>query len=536
MSQSQTLRRRDLFALAPAAAASTIADKLVVLTFDDAVKSHRSFVAPLLKTLGMRATFFVTHRWMADRENFMSWEEIAEIHRMGFEIGNHSWTHANFSTPRAAARLAGELALVENELLRVGVPKPVSFAWCGNGFGPESLAVLKQCGYRFARRGMQPEVPYGTLNLGPAFDPRRHHPLLIPTTGDAYPQWRFAHFERVIAGARKGQIVVLQFHGVPDRAHPWVHTPPENFERYMRHLKAQGYRTLALADLDGFFDWAHLPQDALLKRRHPEPQSPVALPIEVEATQANLDFWRAVMSEHGYSMEEAERVAGARVQLQPPSRRGLRLLPYPGGRHPRIGFQEGAIDPLRGAKASVFLPWPESGYVVIDLPEAIFSNLGLLFLAHTHLPTIWNAQNAHIENRDWTIHADGSLENFWRLPNGVSFGSRLQLDDGEVHMELWLENGTPQPLTGLRTQVCVLLKGAPEFAATTNENKILRAPVAGVIAAGGKRRILTEWERAGRVWANPRCPCFHSDPVFADCPPGERVKLRGRLWFESEPG
>src|SRR4030095_820346 len=70
---------------------------IVVLTFDDAVKSHRTFVAPLLKQLGFGATFFVTHRWMDDSANFMTWEEIAEIHRMGFEIGNHSWTHADFS-------------------------------------------------------------------------------------------------------------------------------------------------------------------------------------------------------------------------------------------------------------------------------------------------------------------------------------------------------------------------------------------------------------------------------------------------------
>ncbi|HMV26746.1 MAG TPA: hypothetical protein PKA26_07670, partial [bacterium] len=31
----------------------------------------------------------------------------------------------------------------------------------GNGFGPEALAQLQQHGYQLARRGMQPEVPYG---------------------------------------------------------------------------------------------------------------------------------------------------------------------------------------------------------------------------------------------------------------------------------------------------------------------------------------------------------------------------------------
>jgi peptidoglycan-N-acetylglucosamine deacetylase len=100
----------------------------VVLTFDDAVKSHRTFVGPLLEELGFHATFFMTHLWMQDLEHFLSWQEVAELYQMGFDIGNHSWTHADFSSPKNAARLAGELALIENELRRVKVPRPVSFA------------------------------------------------------------------------------------------------------------------------------------------------------------------------------------------------------------------------------------------------------------------------------------------------------------------------------------------------------------------------------------------------------------------------
>lgn len=42
----------------------------------------------------------------------MSWAGVPRLHRMGFEIGNHTWTHAGFNTPRQSARLAGELALV----------------------------------------------------------------------------------------------------------------------------------------------------------------------------------------------------------------------------------------------------------------------------------------------------------------------------------------------------------------------------------------------------------------------------------------
>ena len=66
------LTRRELAALLPGAALAAQA-KTVVLTFDDAVKSHLGFVAPLLKDLGFNATFFITHRWMDDAAHFLTW-------------------------------------------------------------------------------------------------------------------------------------------------------------------------------------------------------------------------------------------------------------------------------------------------------------------------------------------------------------------------------------------------------------------------------------------------------------------------------
>ena len=82
--------------------AESVPDKTVVLTFDDSVKSHRTFVAPLLEEYGFGATFFVTHLWMDDTNNFMTWADVGDLHEMGFEIGNHSWTHADFSSPKNA--------------------------------------------------------------------------------------------------------------------------------------------------------------------------------------------------------------------------------------------------------------------------------------------------------------------------------------------------------------------------------------------------------------------------------------------------
>jgi hypothetical protein len=161
------------------------------------------------------------------------------------------------------------LEMVERELARVGVPKPVSFAWCGNSFGPEAVEQLERHGYKIARRGMQPEVAYGKIEAGPALDVTRNHPLMIPTTGDSYPGWTLDHFKRVLASVKPGEIVVFQFHGVPDIAHPWVNTPAENFRQYMLYLKQNGYRTLEMRDLLQYYNPSHLPSDPLLSTRYP---------------------------------------------------------------------------------------------------------------------------------------------------------------------------------------------------------------------------------------------------------------------------
>ncbi len=532
------------------AAPEPIPDKLVVLTFDDAVKSHRTFVAPMLKELGLGATFFVTHKWMEDKTNFMTWEDIAEINEMGFEIGNHSWTHSDFSVPKNAARLAGELFLVDRALTgtKPKVPRPISFAYCGNTFGPEAVQRLSDLGYKFARRGEMPEAAYGKLEIGATYDPKRQHPLLIPTTGDAYPNWSLEHFKKVVACATNGQIVVLQFHGSPDVAHPWVHTPPERLREYMTYLNENHFRCIPIRDLERYIDREHLPADPLIgARQPPRPPERLSWPPEVNATRADLAFWlKDMVVDHHYSWAEvgqvcawsadqarqkaAELKISAEANSGSAAVKGVHVLPYPGTRETRRGFFAN-IDAQRGTKASVFLPWDSSSYVIVDLPEAIFSRKRLLFLAHTDVPTIWDEQNVQIDNVDWLREPDGSLRHERTLPDKVSFGASIRVNEGAVDMELWLRNGTDQLLPGLRTQICNLLRGAPEFNDQTTTNKVFACPSAAAHSAGGNRWILTAWERCGRAWGHPLCPCLHADPVLADCPPGQTVRVRGRMWF-----
>jgi hypothetical protein len=85
------------------------------------------------------------------------------------------------------------------------------------------------------------------------------------------------------------------------------------------------------------------------------------------ATGLNADEASAALARFNIS-------AGTRPKRGP--NEPLLVMPYPGGRHPRIGFLDGAVRPQRDTKVSVFTPWDEASYVVVDVPEAIWSNLG----------------------------------------------------------------------------------------------------------------------------------------------------------------
>jgi hypothetical protein len=265
-------------------------------------------------------------------------------------------------------------------------------------------------------------------------------------------------------------------------------------------------------------------------------------------TEAELKYWlENMVRHHRFDIDEvraatglsADEVAAAlkKFGIAPgdaprrPAGAPLFVLPYPGGRHPRIGFLDGAVRPQRETKVSVFTPWDSASYVVVDVPEAIWSQHGLLYLAHTHVPTVWTKKGVELEPLEWNRREDGSFDIERKLPNGVAFGAKVVPTREAVRMELWLTNGTPERLSDLRVQNCVMLKGASGFAKQTNANKVFSGAYVACKSDDGRRWVITAWDPLHRAWANPPCPCLHSDPKFPDCDPGETKRLRGWLSF-----
>lgn len=253
----------------PAGDRLPIPDKLVVLTFDDSVVSHYTIARPLLKRLGFGATFFITEgfSFATNKQDYMTWEQIAELDRDGFEIGNHTRDHMGVNAGNLD-RLPGQLETIAEHCRAHGIPTPTSFAWPGNAFHTNALPILHAAGIRFARRGSEPEVPYKEGG-GMGYEPGVDHPLLIPSAGDARPVWTLDDLKRAVQRGAEGRIAVLQFHGVPDGEHPWVNTPRERFEEYMNWLHREGYTVIALRDLARYVDPNQAPADptAVMQRR-----------------------------------------------------------------------------------------------------------------------------------------------------------------------------------------------------------------------------------------------------------------------------
>ncbi|MEO2035271.1 MAG: polysaccharide deacetylase family protein [Planctomycetaceae bacterium] len=542
----------------PVNALEPIPDRLVVLTFDDSVKSHFTVVRETLQKYGFGATFFITEGFdfKTNKTDYMTWEEITQLHHDGFEIGNHTRDHMSLDEkkPEKLEQLVTQIEAINARCLEHGIPRTTTFAYPGNGIDMAAFPILRQLGIRFARRGGAPEFPY-ERGRGFAYEPGLDHPLLIPSAGDGRPDWTLDDFKRAIEQARFGRIAVLQFHGAPDTAHSWVNTPEDRFRLYMNYLAEHDFTVIALRDLARYVDSEVMPRDPgfVIEDRQRMIESGASpdnfrRPVgehELQAWLENMVWYHRytnaeVRAATGMSDAEVdEALARFNIRDETRPKRGaddpLLIMPYPGGRHPRTGFLDGAVRPQRDTKMSVFAPWNPRDYFVLDIPEAIRRNdeseHGLLYLAHTHVDTMWTKQQIPLQPVEWIRDADGSLVMERRLPNKVVFGTRVVSTRDALHMEMWLNNGSTEELSNLRVQNCIMLKGAAEFAQGDTETIVRSEPYIARRSSESNRWIITAWTPCHHTWFNPPCPCMHSDGRFPDCAPGESRRLRGWLSF-----
>ena len=248
---------------------SEIPDRVVVFTFDDGKRSNGEFVAPLLERHGFGGTFYITEGLgFEDKDYYLTWEEVRELHRRGFEIGNHTRSHRDVST-LAPDQLAADVEHIDRRCAQFGIARPQTFCYPGYHTDARAVAVLAERGFAWARCGCEPTPPDGYHNggCGPTYDPRLDHPLLVPTTAAFGPEADLATLTWAAQQARDGCAAVITFHGVPDPRHPWVSTAPQTFRDYLSWLADGGYTVIALRDLSRYVSVADPPADPYSAQR-----------------------------------------------------------------------------------------------------------------------------------------------------------------------------------------------------------------------------------------------------------------------------
>lgn len=136
-------------------------EKNAVITFDDGYEDNFTAGLPVLERYGVPATIFVVTGdvgkkgviWDEAGEklpaDIVTWEMLAELQRLGWEIGSHGHRHEHFDRRRLSEQqssICHSVCMIEDKLGTV----PISFAYPYGAFNETTKKSLRQFGIRFA--------------------------------------------------------------------------------------------------------------------------------------------------------------------------------------------------------------------------------------------------------------------------------------------------------------------------------------------------------------------------------------------------
>lgn len=117
--------------------------KPIILTFDDGFKDVYENAFPLLTELGFAATIYLIED-VINKHPYMTDEMVETLIDEGWEIGNHSKSHAHLPTSRD---LENEVCLSRARLIERFQQPFESFAYPYAAKDEKSIQAVKDCGY-----------------------------------------------------------------------------------------------------------------------------------------------------------------------------------------------------------------------------------------------------------------------------------------------------------------------------------------------------------------------------------------------------
>lgn len=120
-------------------------DKPVALTFDDGYEDAFTNALPILKRHNATATFYVVPDFVG-QPDYLTWEQIGQMHQQGMEIGSHTIAHRDLTVlepDHAADEIERSRALIGQH---IGAPVE-SFSYPYGRFMPALAREVQQAGY-----------------------------------------------------------------------------------------------------------------------------------------------------------------------------------------------------------------------------------------------------------------------------------------------------------------------------------------------------------------------------------------------------
>src|SRR3989344_5805571 len=199
----------------------------ITLTFDDGNPSQYEIVAPILKAGGQPATFYINSGWLGVDEWYMTWDQVTDLHKNGFEIAVHTVNNIELPTVNDATK-ATEINQDYQNFVAHGIT-PTNFAVPFGAYDNKttSLVALRYNSLRaFANQGLN-IWPYNKYLLYVRY-------ITNQTSVDQVKQW-------VSEAMTQDAWLVLVFHEIlpvvdPTDEYSWE---TAKFQTFINYLNAQ---------------------------------------------------------------------------------------------------------------------------------------------------------------------------------------------------------------------------------------------------------------------------------------------------------
>ncbi|HLD33395.1 MAG TPA: tetratricopeptide repeat protein [Candidatus Nanoarchaeia archaeon] len=112
--------------------------KCFVMTFDDGRMGVFTYAYPFLRRYKMTGTVFVVPSWVG-KEGYMTWEQLSELKKNGWSIGNHTLNHVNLTTISDVTEIQEAERIITEK-----IGKPEHFAYPYGAFNEKVVLFVKK--------------------------------------------------------------------------------------------------------------------------------------------------------------------------------------------------------------------------------------------------------------------------------------------------------------------------------------------------------------------------------------------------------